>query len=136
MRVVIQRSLFGLQIIKTPLRLPTIFKKHSVGLPLLTPNNKLPSWKNMEQQQNNMCFFFLFVVGVLVVLMFFLFFSLSFLCGSSSSTSYLWRIPASELPALARIPKKISAKCPWKFNLSAAFQKWRLCTPLINLTYC
>jgi len=35
-------------------------KKHSLGLPLLTSNNKLPSWKNMEQQQNNMCFFLSF----------------------------------------------------------------------------
>ena len=70
MRVVIQTSLYGLQMIKTPLKLPTI-EKTQCRIALLTSNNKLPSWKNMEQQQNNMCSFCLFVVGVLVVLMFF-----------------------------------------------------------------
>ena len=105
------------------------FKKHSVGLHFW---HQTTSCLHGKTWNNNRTTCVLSVFLLLVCLWCWCF----FLVLSSSTSSFLWRIPASELPALARIPRKISAKCPLKSNLSAAFQKWRLGTPLINLTYC
>ena len=72
MRVVIQTSLYGLQMIKTPLKLPTILKTHSVGLHFWHQTTSCLHGKKTWNNNRTTCvFFFLFVVGVLVVLMFF-----------------------------------------------------------------